>query len=60
MADIEAMFYKVRIPPEQRSYLKFLWLKNSNTEALRHSAADNERQFGNETSGTLKRNFVCG
>ena len=31
MADIEAMFYKVRVPPEQRSYLKFLWSKNSNT-----------------------------
>ena len=45
-ADIEAMFYQVRIPPEQRSYLKFLWWKNSNTreeiidlEMCAHSAA---------------------
>ena len=24
-SDIEAMFYQVRIPPEQRSFRKFLW-----------------------------------
>ena len=30
MADIKAMFYQVRILPELRSYLKFLWWKNSN------------------------------
>ena len=28
MDDIEAMFYQVRIPPEHRSYLRFLWWKN--------------------------------
>ena len=31
MADIEAMFYHIRMPPEKRSYLKFLWWKKSNT-----------------------------
>ena len=30
MADIEAMFYQVRIPPEQRSNVKYLWWKNIN------------------------------
>ena len=30
-ADIEAMLYLVRIPPKQRSNLKLLWCKNSNT-----------------------------
>ena len=32
MDEIETMFYQVRIPPEQRSYLMFLWWKNSNTK----------------------------
>ena len=31
MADTETMFYQVRIPPTQRSNLKLLWCKNSNT-----------------------------
>lgn len=33
MGDVEAMFYQVKIPPEQRSYLRFLWWKGSNLEA---------------------------
>ena len=32
IADIEAMFYQVRIPPEQRSYLRFLWWKDIETK----------------------------
>ena len=32
MDEIETMLYQVRIPPEQRSYLRFLWWKNSNTK----------------------------
>lgn len=28
MDDIEAMFYQVRILPEDRIYLRFLWWKN--------------------------------
>ena len=31
MVDTETMFYQVRIPPTQRSNLKLLWCKNSNT-----------------------------
>ena len=30
MADIEAMFYQVFVPEEQRSYLRFLWWPDSN------------------------------
>ena len=29
MADIDTMFYQVKIPPDQRSYLRFLWWTNS-------------------------------
>lgn len=29
MADIEAMFYQVRVPPEQRNFLRLLWWKDS-------------------------------
>ena len=28
MADIEAMFYQVRVPISQRNYLRFLWWPN--------------------------------
>ena len=80
MVDTETMFYQVRIPPTQRSNLKLLWCKNSNTRkeiidleisvhvfdvtlspscsncTLRRTAAVNERQFGSETSDTLRRN----
>ena len=30
MVDVEAMFYQVKIPPDKRCYLKFLWWTNSN------------------------------
>ena len=30
-ADIEAMFYQVRIPEEQRSFLRFLWWEDGDT-----------------------------
>ena len=33
MADIESMFYQVRVPSNQRSYLRFLWWKEGNTLA---------------------------
>ena len=31
MADIEAMFHQVRIPEEQRSFLRFLWWEDGDT-----------------------------
>ena len=30
--DIEAMFYQVRVPEDQRSYLRFLWWPEGNLE----------------------------
>ena len=32
MADIEAMFYQVYVPENQRSFLRFLWWPNGNTD----------------------------
>ena len=32
MADIEAMFYQVNVPENQRSFLRFLWWPNGNTD----------------------------
>ena len=32
-ADIECMFYQVRIPPEQRNFVRFLWWPNGNFES---------------------------
>ena len=32
MADIEAMFYQVHVPENQRSFLRFLWWPNGNTD----------------------------
>ena len=33
MADIEKMFYQVKVPPNQRSFLRFLWWENGNFHA---------------------------
>ena len=33
MADIEAMFYQVKIPEKDRKYLRFLWWPNNDLEA---------------------------
>ena len=32
MADVEKMFYQVRVPDEDRSFLRFLWWPNGDTE----------------------------
>ena len=32
MADIKAMYHQVRVPQEQRNYLRFLWWPDGNTE----------------------------
>ena len=34
MADIEAMFHQVRIPPEQQTFLKFFWWPNGDLRNL--------------------------
>lgn len=31
VADIESMFYRVRVPPEDRHYLRFLWWRDGDT-----------------------------
>ena len=33
MADVDSMFYQVRIPEDQRSYVRFLWWSNGNTDS---------------------------
>ena len=81
MADIEAMFYQVKIPPDQLSYLRFLWWTKSDINkevigfemcthvfggtsspscsnfALKKTAIDNEKKFGEMAAATLKKNF---
>ena len=34
MADIEAMFHKVHIPENERSFLRYLWWEDVNLEKL--------------------------
>ena len=38
MADIQAMYYQVKVPESQRSYLRYLWWKEryTNFEILDH------------------------
>ena len=33
MADVESMFYQVKVPDDQLKYLKFLWWPDGNLEA---------------------------
>ena len=63
MADIEVMFYQVKIPPDQRSYLRFLWWTNSD---INKEVIDFERcahEFGSTSSpsrsnSALKKNAI--
>lgn len=32
MGDIEAMFYQVKVPDNQRGFLRYLWWENNNLE----------------------------
>ena len=81
MADIEAMFYQVQVPIEQRDFLRFLWWPGGDLNAelkeyrmtvhpfgtvsspscanyaLRKTADDNEKKYGNAVASTLRRNF---
>ena len=81
MADREAMFCQVKVPPDQRSYMRFLWWTNKDINkevidfeicvhvfggnsslsrsnfALKKTAIDNEKKFGEMAAATLNKNF---
>ena len=81
MADIEQMFYQVKVPPEQRSLLRFFWWEDGNLDnsltvfqmcvhlfggtsspsvchfAMKETAKNFKRKYGEEASSTLKRDF---
>ena len=57
MADIESMFYQVRVPPEQRSFLRFLWWKDGDFKAKPSTFEMNVHIFG-AVSSPSSSNFA--
>ena len=63
MADIQAMYYQVKVPESQRSYLRYLWWKEGD---INSEIADHEmcvHLFGavsslSSSNDALKRNAV--
>ena len=51
MADIEAMFYQVQVPKQQRSFLRFLWWENSNLNSSIRDYEMRVHMFGVISSG---------
>ncbi|KAK3727377.1 hypothetical protein QZH41_006033 [Actinostola sp. cb2023] len=62
MADIEAMFYQVRVRPSDRNCLRFLWWPSGDfsrtpEEYQIKTATDNEKDFDPTTVNTVLSNF---
>ena len=72
MGDIESMFYQVRIPEDQRDFVRYLWWPNGDLSQglfgavssptcsnfnLRRAADDCEEEIGIESADVLRRNF---
>ena len=51
MADIEAMFYQVRVPEKQRSFLRFFWWKDGDFETEPEEFEMCVHLFGGVSSG---------
>ena len=79
--DTEAMYHQVKVPENQRCFLRFLWWKDSESSkfivdhemtarvfcgislpscsnyALKKTAADNIKKYGEDVSSILRQNF---
>lgn len=49
-ADIEAMYYQVSIPPDQRSYFRFLWFENNDINGKIKAYQMTRHVFGGTSS----------
>ncbi|XP_013403245.1 uncharacterized protein LOC106168647 [Lingula anatina] len=57
IGDIEAMFFQIRVPVEQRNFLRFLWWENGDLSGELHEYRMNVHLFGAISSPSVA-NFV--
>ena len=60
MADVEPMYYQVRVPENQQTYLKFLWWENHDVESQPQEFVMCANVFGGTSSGSCSNYALHG